>query len=79
VKLHAKAKAVQNCSCEQRFYEENEEFGGISDLSTFVLDFFAAFFAAFFAVLFAIFDILICLAIRRIPQSKSTTLSIRNW
>jgi hypothetical protein len=25
VKLHAKAKTVQNCSCEQRFYEENEE------------------------------------------------------
>jgi uncharacterized membrane protein YeaQ/YmgE (transglycosylase-associated protein family) len=31
----------------KRFYEENEEFGGISDLSTFILDFFAAFFAVF--------------------------------
>jgi hypothetical protein len=34
------------------------------------LDFFAAFFAAFFAVFFAIFDILVCLAIRCVPQSK---------
>jgi hypothetical protein len=58
-----------------RFYEENEEFGGISDLSTFILDFFAAFFAAFFAVFFAIFDILVCLAIRCVPQSKSPSLS----
>jgi hypothetical protein len=39
------------------------------------LDFFAAFFAAFFAVFFAIFDILVCLAIRCVPQSKSPSLS----
>jgi hypothetical protein len=39
------------------------------------LDFFAAFFAAFFAVFFAIFDILVCLAIKCVPQSKSPSLS----
>jgi hypothetical protein len=39
------------------------------------LDFFAAFFAAFFAVFFAIFDILVCLAIRCVPQSKLPSLS----
>jgi hypothetical protein len=37
--------------------------------------FFAAFFAVFFAVFFAIFDILVCLAIRCVPQSKSPSLS----
>jgi hypothetical protein len=74
----------------QSFYEENEEFGGTSDLSTFVSDFFAAFFASFFATFFAIFfavffasffaaffaifDILVCLAIRCVPQSKSPNL-----
>jgi hypothetical protein len=44
---------------KQRLYEENGEFGGTLDLSTFLSDFFA-FFAAFLAA-FAVF--LSCLVI----------------
>jgi hypothetical protein len=81
--LRSDSRACQTKARFRSCYEENEELGGISDLSTFVPSFFVAFFmaflAAFFAAFFAIFAVLVRLAMRRISQGRSTTLGIRSW